>query len=244
MQINLIGPTRIIRIYICLVLMVAQPWALSSQVVKPGQSDVKVTGNGDIDLAEEAFANGDYVTALKNYLSLLKKEPKSEKLNYRVGVCYLNSPFNKSKALPYFLTASKAEKVEPDLWFYLGRAYHLTNKFDEALDCFNKFKKLGRGSSENKKLVDPYIQYVYNAKELMKFPLNVTFSNLGPNVNSNYPDYQAFVPEDESFLVFTSRRKDGGAPMMPNGQYPESVYISKVVTHTLKHFGCFHVVAV
>ena len=44
-----------------------------------------------------------------------------------------------------------------------------------------------------------------NAKELMKFPLDVKFENLGPNVNSPYADYYPFVPSDESFIIFKTR---------------------------------------
>ena len=192
------------------------------------QSDFKVPSVGDAALADEYFSAANYIDALKNYLALLKKDPLNDKYNYKAGLCYLYSNINRSKSLTYLELAAKADKVDNDLWFYLGKAYHLNYKFDEAIKAFQKFKKSGKGLTENRKQIDLYIDYCNNAKALLKSPINVTFANLGKNVNSPAPEYQAFVPEDESFLVYTSRRKDAGVPLLPNGQYAESIYISKI----------------
>jgi len=201
--------------------------ALSSLLFS--QSDFKIPGTADPAVADEFFTNNNFTEALKNYLALLKKEPKNERYNMRIGVCYLNTNIKKAKAIPYLETVSKMEKPDHDVWFYLGKAYHYGYRFDDALKAFNKFKESGKGSSENRKQVDRYIEYCNNAKELVKFPLNVKFNNLGKNVNSPYEDYQPFVPEDESYLVFTSRRKEGGAVQMMEGSYSASIFISKVV---------------
>ncbi len=192
------------------------------------QSDLKLPSNADPAVADELFSNNNFTEALRNYLALLKKEPKNEKYIYRTGICYLNSNINKAKAISYLETSSKSDKSDHDTWFYLGKAYHYAGRFDDALKAFTNYKESGKGSSDNRKQVDRYIQYCSNGKELVKFPLNVSFKNLGKNVNSPYPDYQAFVPEDESYLVFTTRRKEGGGQQGPDGTYGASVFVSKV----------------
>ena len=166
------------------------------------QGDLKVPAKGDASVADEMFANFNYTEALKNYLALLKKEPKNDKYNLRAGECYLFSNINKAKAVSYLEMAQKSDKPDHDLLYFLGRAYHYAYRFDDAIKAFTKYKEQGKGSADYRKQVDRYIQYCQNAKELVKFPLKVTFNNLGKNVNSPYADYQAFVPEDESFLVF------------------------------------------
>lgn len=192
------------------------------------QSDFKLPANADPGLADEKFNANNFTAALKDYLFLLKKDPKNSMYSYRVGLCFLNTNINKAKAIPYLEAETKTDKPDYDSWFSLGKAYHFAYRFDEAIAMFTKYKEIAKGSSDNKKQVDRYIQYCYNAKELVKFPLKVTFNNLGKNINSSYADYQPFVPEDESYLVFTTRRKEG-AMQSEDGAFTASVYISKVL---------------
>jgi hypothetical protein len=182
----------------------------------------------DPKAANEKFTNRNFNDALEDYLDLLETDAKNEKYNYRVAVCYLNTEINKAKAIPYLEIVTRMAKYEPDAMFLLGRAYQFGYRFDDAIKAFNKFKQDGKGTEENLKDADTEIQYCYNAKELMKFPLNVTFENLGKEVNSEFPDYFGFVPADESFLVFNSRRADGDKPRNPDGSYNSQIFVSKV----------------
>ncbi len=62
----------------------------------------------------------------------------------------------------------------------------------------------------------------------MKFPLDVSFVNLGDAVNSEFDERFAFIPVDESFVIFNTNRPDKDAQKMDNGEYPNSIYISTV----------------
>jgi len=55
---------------------------------------------------------------------------------------------------------------------------------------------------------DLQIQHCINAKELMKFPVDVIFQNLGANINSPYSDYYPFVTSNESFIVYNTKRPE------------------------------------
>lgn len=176
---------------------------------------------------EEFFSNGNYEDALDGYLQLLEKEPRNEKYNYNVAVCYLNTNINKAKAIPYLEIVTRMPKHDPNAEYLLGRSYHFAYRFDDAIKLYNKFKEVGRGTSSNLKDVDRQIQYCYNGKELIKYPLNVTFENLGKTVNTQYPDYYPYIPADESFLVFNSKRPEGSMRAI-DGAYTANIYISKV----------------
>lgn len=178
-------------------------------------------------IADDKFKAGNYDEALTDYLDLLEDDAKNMEYNYRIGVCYLNTNINKAKAIPYLEVVTRQPKHEPDAMYLLGRAYHFAYRFDDALRCYNEFKKAGKGTPENLADVDRETQNCYNAKELMKYPLNVTFENLGSSINSEYPDYYPFVPSDESFVVYNSKRSDGGNLRQPDGSYYSSVYISR-----------------
>ncbi|MDF2436216.1 MAG: WD40-like Beta Propeller Repeat [Bacteroidota bacterium] len=189
------------------------------------EADKKV----DAYAADKLFLAGNYEAALDDYLILLDKEPKNDKYNYNIAICYLNTNINKKKAIPYLEILTHKSKYDPNAMYLLGRAYHYANRFDDAIRAYNTFKQTGRGNADNLLDVDRQIQFCINAKELMKFPVNVTFENLGVNVNSPYADYYPFVPSDESFIIYNTRRPDDGASdAKEDGTFSSAIYVSKV----------------
>jgi hypothetical protein len=175
--------------------------------------------------AKEHFSHGNFFAAIPVYKQLLKAEPANIEYNHKLGLCYLYTNINKALAIPYLETASKQEKAEKDIWFDLGLAYQYANRFDDAIKCFNKYKVGLKGEELEK--IEHQIETCENGKEYVKHPIDVTFQNLGKEVNSEYPDYYPFVPADESFLIFTSRRKENiGGQVEVDGYYPSDIYIS------------------
>ena len=180
--------------------------------------------------AETKLKIENYEEALEEYLQLVKLEPKNETVNYNTAVCYLNTNTNKSKAVPYLEIVIRSEKHNPNADFLLGRAYQYANRFDEAIASFDKFKKNTKGNEENLKTVDQEIQHCINAKELIKFPIDVVFQNLGKNINSEFADYYPFVTENEAYLIYNTKRPiNKDIPKLANGQYLNSIQLSKVV---------------
>jgi hypothetical protein len=172
---------------------------------------------------------GNYEDALGDYLQLLNEDPKSETYNYNVAVCYLNSNVNKAKAVPHLEIVTRKEKHDPNAEYLLGRAYQYANRFDDASNTFKKFKADAKGTVFNLVDAELQIQHCINAKELMKYPVDVVFQNLGTNINSAYSDYYPFVTSNEAFLVYNTKRPEKNAERQDNGAYKNSIYISKVV---------------
>jgi tetratricopeptide (TPR) repeat protein len=172
---------------------------------------------------------GNYEDALTDYLQLLNEDNRNESYNYNVGVCYLNNSMNKAKAVPYLEIVTRKEKHDPNADYLLGRAYQYANRFDDAISTFKKFKQDAKGTVFNLVDADLQIQHCINAKELMKFPVDVMFQNLGSNINSEYSDYYPFVTSNESFLIYNTKRPEKNAEKMDNGSYSNSIYISRVV---------------
>ncbi len=180
--------------------------------------------------AELKFKLKNYDDALEDYLQLVKLDSKNETVNYNTAVCYLNTNNNKAKAVPYLEIVIRIEKHNPNADYLLGRAYQFANRFDEAIGSFEKFKKNAKGNNENLYTVDQEIQHCINAKELIKFPIDVVFQNLGKNINSEYADYFPFVTENEAFIMYNTKRpKDKNTPKLDNGQYLNSIQLSKVI---------------
>lgn len=201
----------------------------SSLIVQLSPAQTEDAKKVDPYKADDKFIHGNYESALDDYLSLLDQDPKNDKYIYNIAVCYLNTNINKSKAIPYLEILTRKPKFDPNAMYLLGRAYHYGYRFDDAIKAYNAFKQTGRGNSDNLADVDRQIQFCINAKELMKFPLDVKFENLGDNVNSPYADYYPFVPSDESFIIFNTRRPAEGADEpKEDGSFPAAIYVSKV----------------
>ena len=180
----------------------------------------------DAKNADQLFTSANYEDALEEYLLLYEDDQKNMEYNYRIAVCYLNTNIDKSLALPYLQFVVRQDDFDPNANYLLGRAYHYSYEFDKAIQAYEIFKQYAEGNDDNLADVTKQIEYCQNAKELVKFPLNVTFTNLGENVNSAYPDYYPFVPRDENFVVFNSKRDDNSR-MLEDGTYLANIYISE-----------------
>ena len=181
-----------------------------------------------IDDADEHFSHKNYLMAMPIYLAEFKKDPDLKKIRYKIGVCFLNTKVNRLEAIKYLEQYIKKDpKAEEEAWIDLGRAYMLNNKINEAITAFQKFVEL-KPKRENE--VARLIEQCKNAQNLINNPVNVTFQNLGKEINSEDPDYYPFVDAKETFLAFTSRRKDniGGKKLEIDGYRSSDVYYSKV----------------
>ncbi|MFY8184426.1 MAG: tetratricopeptide repeat protein, partial [Bacteroidia bacterium] len=133
----------------------------------------------DPEQADLHYKHYNYVMAMPFYKALISNDPKNLEYNYRLGVCYLRTFLDKKESIKYFETASKDPKCPIDTWYFLGNAYHLALKFDEAIGAYEKYKTLVAKNKEEIEKTDHQIMMVNNAKELIKFPVNVTYTNLG-----------------------------------------------------------------
>ncbi len=194
-------------------------------------------------IANNYFKVEEFSSALPLYLELDSMDNNNALYQYRIGICYYNSHY-KNKALVYFEKARKGGITDPELDIFLARTNHYGHKFDEAIKYYIKFKnrKVDTTAIEEKaedtedlkdihyaeKHIDRYIQMCKTGKELMEDSLYLVIENIGPTINTMYPEYVPVVSADESVLLFTSRRNTttGGKKDITDGQFYEDVYIS------------------
>lgn len=187
---------------------------------------LSVSAQTDSREAKEHFNNRNFIAAIRVFDKLIKEEPSNSDYLHKAGICYLQTNINKTLAIPYLEKAIKIAKVDPEAFFDLGLAYQHAHRFDDAIKSFEKYKIELAGKETELKKADRKIENCYNAKELIKYPLDVNFENLGENVNTEYPDYYPFIAPDETYLIFTTRRKGSPAVMEFDGFYSSDVYIS------------------
>jgi outer membrane protein OmpA-like peptidoglycan-associated protein len=152
---------------------------------------------------------GYYQKALDHFQEARDYNPDNAALNYKMGVCYLKLDKNE-KAVEYFNRAlAQDEEVALDIFYLLGRAYHLSYDFENAIRSYQRslqpdiIKKLDRAREQ----INIYVRQCNSGKKLMKNPVRVNINNLGPEVNSGFDDYGPVFARGDSLMYFTSRRK-------------------------------------
>ena len=155
--------------------------------------------------AEFWLVEESYPDALVEYQKLyIRGYENVANINYRMGICYLNIPGEKDKAIPYLEKAVqnltqrykegifKETKAPYDSWLYLGNAYRITNQLDLAVESYNKYKELADDpESETVHYADKQIEACNNARRAMENPVYYIREHTGEIINSGTGDFFA-----------------------------------------------------
>jgi len=114
------------------------------------------------------FNEGNYEVSLRFFEQLLKKYPSDGEYRYFAGRCLLALNRNPEKAKDYLKVAS-IKDVPVDVYFYLGRACHLSGEFKEAVHYYKKFTEFGKGREVRELNVDDYINLAKNASVIARY---------------------------------------------------------------------------
>lgn len=191
--------------------------------------------NKIIRKADNFFIFGDYSNALPIYQKLQELNPENEQFNYRLAVCYFYSSIDILKCIPLFEKAEKSitenDEETIDLYYYLGISYRMVNRFDDAIRCFSKLKSKILPDKEGIKDIKELEMQITNCetgKKLLSLASPISIMNAGKGINSEYPDYSPVISNDESMLLFTSKRKEcTGGRTDEDGSYYEDIFISR-----------------
>jgi tetratricopeptide (TPR) repeat protein len=179
----------------------------------------------DEKLAEEAFESENYFEAIVQYEKLLETDPDNIDFNINLGLSYLRTNIDPKEALPYLLVAARDPKCPTYVYPELARAHMFHLEYEEALRNLEKFEAKGGVKRKNRDDFDRLVANCNAALDLLKYPVDVTFKNLGPEVNSEYADYHPFITKDGETILFTTRRKirPGSKPEF-DGYYPSDIF--------------------
>jgi len=212
-----------------------------SPVPKSPDEDFKLTY---LD-AQDLFNYEDYDEALDLFQKLLVYDKNNSNINFYIGVCYLNSKKQKTKSIEYLEKAVK--KTDPSYsynyketsapvfsFLYLGQAYHLVGRYDDALANYEKFKTF----LTNKNKDGAFIQTVARciemsncAKKLTAKPIKIKIEPFKV-VNSTSSDLAMTVSPDGKTYYFSSRRKGAMGGERDNfGEYYDDIYLTQFVNN-------------
>lgn len=199
--------------------------------------DNKEVADQLMEVADEVYANTRaYNQARDAYIQVLDYDPENMKANYMAGYLYLQT-INKERSVPYLLKVYETDPLYSfDLKFLIGRGYQYGLDFESALKFYNEYiehyNKEPNYIGDDKISLDRVRKHMRECevgKELIATPLNYNITNVGPNINSEYPDYGPYVDRDEDVMIFTSRRPQGNTnqDVFEDNFYYEDIFISK-----------------
>ena len=207
----------------------------SQENVKIIKSEFKLDNEGRTDALKnirygdfyyEQHTQGSYQKALSYYLLSFEYNSNNPELNYKIGVCYIESIFG-SKSLSFLQSAYDTKKsVASDIEFYLGRALQLNYQFDKAIIHYTTYKNTVTSDAYKSSVVSKKIFECKNGIKIIETPEKVVITNL-QILNSTSKEYGSLINADGSKMYFSSRRpnKTGGIDQKDD-QYFEDIYVA------------------
>lgn len=205
--------------YLITVLFLVFIGNLFAQVI-PNNYDKNIKKGKEYVFLEE------YRQALPYFLEAWKMDSTDYKLAFNIVTC--NFKIKDELAAFPFMDNAKVGIKDPILVFYYARIFHLQHKFELAISLYREYQQTFDPKEPEYFEMHQYISNCKNGIELVKNPVKVKITNLGPSVNTIYPEYAPIITADETELFFTSRRPitTGGGKDLEDGLYFEDIYES------------------
>lgn len=177
--------------------------------------------------ASKMFELGNYQRAKELYRDIYKKDLTNVKVKYRFGVCLIYT-YERADAIKILKDVSLKPSAPIEVWYHLGRVYHLTNRYEQAIKNYNKYINLPNSKSDLITDCKRNIEMCNHAKILIKNPINITYKNLGKHVNSKGKDYLPLIVPEENLLHYTTRREGTTGRIYDlKGYYTADIYTVK-----------------
>ena len=181
-------------------------------------------GNEAVFLVQSPGFN--FQKALKEYLVAQKFNPNNGHLNFKLGVCYAYST-DPTKCIEYFKKANTLDPAcDPFMNYYLGYAYQLEEKFDDATKAYVAFETNYKKADNFTKFVSQRKNECKLAKTAKAAPVRAWVDNV-PTLNSEFDEISPSITTDGSELILTSNRLNGHATNEVGG-YDKDIYTASL----------------
>ena len=167
---------------------------------------------------------GAYQSAIPLYERLLTADENDAQVNFKLGLCLLET-LDHADALDHIKRSyDRDPQVHEDIEYYLGRAYQLNYKFEEAMSYYSAYQENSANEDLNRN-IDRKLEECRIGDYMYKNPVKANIKNIGSTINTEFDEYAPIVSPDESMLVFTSRRNTStGGKRTSDGKYFEDIY--------------------
>lgn len=181
-------------------------------------------------VAMPLFESGDYQGASYYFDQAVETDSLNTKANLYAAISFLN--YSGAQALSYLERAFRQDStLRMDFHYLIGLSLQKGYRFREAITHYEVYIAKGAnnkidnfpGAFETEKRISECLSGINFANN----PRPIQIINLGPTINSEYPDYGPVLDYAGSVLLFTSKRQEGNLnPTLEEGSYYEDVFYS------------------
>jgi len=170
--------------------------------------------------AQYLIEERQYDKAIDIYRRMIREVPEHSYAKYKIGRLYLQTDDQKDMAIEFLEEASqdialdfdekslREIRTPVDVLLYLGEAYQIANRIDEAIVVYNNLKGLIKPDNELFPAVNHRLETCENAKLAMSNPLRVRKRNLGEPVNDDDPNVGAVFSGDGNTVIYTTYNRN------------------------------------
>ncbi|MGK7394728.1 MAG: OmpA family protein [Candidatus Cyclobacteriaceae bacterium M3_2C_046] len=203
------------------------------------QDDPKEQAKMFVEIADEAYkANLALDLVREQYQQGADLDPQNLRANFMTGELYIQRGPNKERSTQYLLRVLEHDPdYRFDILYKIGQGYQYGLDFDNAIVFFNRYKEKlmseGKDYRGEDKIplfeIERRILECENGKKYVANPEDYAIVNVGNLINSDAYDFAPVLNEDETMMIFTTRRQDGNTNenVDTDNYYFEDIYISR-----------------
>ncbi len=172
-----------------------------------GFSQLNTSEKRILKKANELFNDEQYKDALPLLLKI-DSVTNDYIVKYRIGACYLNTEYQKLRALPFLEEVSREKFIEvPIVVHYdLGILYHYIYRFEDAIKQFENYLGISaKLKPSNQTKVDKtsrMITICKNAIDITSKPFKAEIEIINSSINSIESEFCPMISADEKTMVF------------------------------------------
>ena len=172
---------------------------------------------------------GDYAAAWRVLRDMEKTDSSSSEVFSMSGECnfYLKNYVEAKEKLEHSISINSNEN--PEKYYFLGQTLQLLSELEQAIPAYQNYLDKTEKKADYREEASLRLIQCRKAVEAIKNPINVTITNIGSAINTEYPEYNPSISADGSIMIFTSRRRDGkGIEIDPeDGKFFEDIFYSE-----------------
>lgn len=159
--------------------------------------------------AHRALKKGNLTEAQELFDKYLTTNPKKSQYYIEGGLSYWYAPKDKVKGIKWFEAATGHFDRDTiyETYYYLGKAYHLNEEYQKAINALNIFKHSLRKHGDGITLLnecEQIITWCHNAIE-QNPNKRLKVTNVS-GINTVYPEYAPVLRPGTNAMLFTTRR--------------------------------------
>ncbi len=157
--------------------------------------------------ANDFFKVHNYEKALPDYQRALKKKSGNIEILERILACFDHANFNRHEALEYVKLLEQVKPFHPQLPLYFANTYFHGHQFDKSIEYLNIYLKNSALKEFDLQTIKLLQQNILNAQALIANPINVTFINMGDQINTDRSELNPLINANETVLFYASDKR-------------------------------------